>query len=158
MPTHYLLLYDNMEQQPLLQHAAVSALIPQKPPIEMVDTLWSTDESKTVSGFTIHPENIFCENGKFTEPGIIENIAQTAALRAGYQASRSTSSSGTPLVGYIAAIKNLKIHRLPEAGAVLKTEIFIKQLIFDVTLIDATSFCNQELIAECEMKIFLKKD
>lgn len=147
-------------EQPLLQHRAVSALIPQKPPMEMVDTLWFSDDSKTISGFTIHPENIFCENGLFTEPGIIENIAQTAALRAGYSSSRDSSVtlSGPPPIGYIAAVKNLIIHRLPASGNVLKTEIIVKQIVFDITLIEAKSFCNDERIAECEMKIFLKKD
>lgn len=146
-------------EHPLLQHAAVSALIPQKPPIEMVDTLWANDDTCTVSGFTIQPDTIFCENGFFTEPGIIENIAQTAALRAGYIASTSPAPpSGPPPVGYIAAIKNLIIHQLPSTGSVLKTQIYIKQIIFDITLIEAKSFCNDALIAECEMKIFLKKD
>lgn len=144
------------EQQPLLQHAAVFALIPQKPPIEMVDTLWTNTDTATISGFTIHPKNIFCEHGMFTEPGIIENIAQTAALRAGYMAA--ANPSGTPAIGYIAAIKNLLIHKLPPAGSTLRTEIIIKQIIFDVTLITARTHCNDELIAECEMKIFLKKD
>jgi 3-hydroxyacyl-[acyl-carrier-protein] dehydratase len=147
--------------QPILQHAAVSELIPQKPPIEMVDTLWMSDETTTISGFTIQPENIFCENGFFTEPGIIENIAQTAALRAGYLFSLIKKEEDLPVappIGYIAAIKNLKIHRLPEAGKKLRTEIYVKQIIFDVTLIDAKTFCDTELIATGEMKIFLKKD
>lgn len=124
----------------------------------MVDTLWSNNDEQTISGFTIQPENIFCENGFFTEPGIIENIAQTAALRAGYMASSLAGTSTTPAIGYIGAIKNLIIHQLPAAGDALKTEILIKQVIFDVTLIDAKTFCNKELIATCEMKIFLKKD
>lgn len=150
-----------LQQHPILQYDAVSVLIPQKPPIEMVDTLWENDDQKTVSGFTIQANNIFCENGFFTEPGIIENIAQTAALRAGYTISTMTQEgalTGPPPVGYIAAIKNLVINRLPRAGSVLKTQIFIKQIIFDITLIDAQTFCNDEEIASCEMKIFLKKD
>ena len=150
-----------LQQHPILQYDAVSALIPQKPPIEMVDTLWENDDTMTISGFTIKASNIFCENGVFTEAGIIENIAQTAALRAGYTISTMTQQgtlSGPPPVGYIAAIKNLTIHSLPKVGSVLKTEIFIKQIIFDITLIDAKTFCNDEEIASCEIKIFLKKD
>jgi 3-hydroxyacyl-[acyl-carrier-protein] dehydratase len=146
--------------EPILQHASVSALIPQQPPIEMVDTLWSNNDTTTVSGFTIRPDNIFCDNGFFAEPGIIENIAQTAALRAGYIVSllaKDGKLTGPPPVGYIAAIKNLHIHQLPAIGASLKTEIIVKQVIFDVTLIAAKTICNDELIAECEMKIFLKK-
>jgi len=150
-----------VQQHPILQYDAVSALIPQKPPIEMVDTLWQNDDTTTISGFTIQASNIFCENGVFTEPGIIENIAQTAALRAGFTISllaKDGTLTGPPPVGYIAAIKNLNIHQLPKVGSVLKTEIFIKQIIFDITLIDAKTTCNDELIATCEMKIFLKKD
>ena len=140
---------------PILRQAAVSALIPQKPPIEMVDTLWMTDDTTTISGFTILTDNIFCENGIFQEPGLIENIAQTAALRAGYLAPPSPLK---PPVGYIAAIKNLVIHELPAVGSVLKTEVVVKQIIFDVTLISAKTVCENRLLAECEMKIFLKKD
>jgi|SRR3954462_9425991 len=150
-----------LQQHPILQYDAVSALIPQKSPIEMVDTLWQNDDSITISGFTIQPSNIFCEDGVFTEPGIIENIAQTAALRAGYTISvmmKEGGLTGPPPVGYIAAIKNLTIHQLPKVGSVLKTEIFVKQIVFDITIIDAKTTCNDEVIASCEMKIFLKKD
>jgi 3-hydroxyacyl-[acyl-carrier-protein] dehydratase len=149
-----------LTNEPILQHASVSALIPQQPPVEMVDTLWLNDDTTTVSGFTIQSDNIFCKNGFFTEPGIIENIAQTAALRAGYMVSllaKDGKLTGPPPVGYIAAIKNLNIYHLPQVGTDLKTEIIVKQVIFDVTLIAAKTTCNGELVADCEMKIFLKK-
>lgn len=126
----------------------------------MVDTLYLNDEHRTVSGFTIPPENIFCVDGKFTEPGIIENIAQTAALRTGYMVWLDASASvGTePPIGYIGAIKKLKIFRLPRAGQELRTEIEITQMIFDVTVITGSSYVDGEPVATCEMKIFLKKD
>ena len=150
----------NTFNRPILQHAAVSALIPQQYPVEMVDTLWLNDETTTISGFTPSAENIFSENGFFTEAGIIENIAQTAALRSGYMASlqapRETTGSPPP-VGYIAAIKNLTIHQLPVTGSMLKTKIVVKQVIFDISLIEAITTCNDEVVATCEMKIFLKK-
>ncbi len=151
----------SLTNKPLLRQEAVSALIPQKHPVVMVDTLWLNNETTTISGFTPPADTIFSENGFFTEPGIIEHIAQTAALRSGYMASLHTAAattSSSPPVGYIAAIKNLIIHQLPLTGNVLKTEIVIKQVIFDISLIDAITTCNDELIASCEMKIFLKKD
>lgn len=145
-------------EQPLLTGAAVSALIPQKPPVEMIDTLWTNDERTTVSGFTILAENIFCEGGYFREPGIIENIAQTAAIRAGYMASLLMKSGEIkePPVGYIGAIKKLVIHQLPPIGAQLRTSITVQQVVFDVTLISAQSTLNGQPVAECEMKIFIK--
>jgi len=127
----------------------------------MVDKLWFNDDTSTLSGFTISENNIFCENGLFTEPGLVENIAQTAALRVGYMVSQMKPKEGekiNPPIGYIGAIKKLIIHQLPKAGSELKTEVVIQQIIFDVTLITGKTTLNGETIAECEMKIFLKKD
>ena len=151
---------SSLAEAPIIKGSAVSALIPQKPPIEMVDKLWFNDDTTTISGFTIREDNIFCKNGFFREPGIIENIAQTAALRVGYVVSLMEKSGDKidPPVGYIGAIKKLIIHQLPKAGSELRTEVKIQHVVFDVTLISGKTTVNGELIAECEMKIFLKKD
>ena len=155
-------IYKRMSTQnkPLLEGASVSALIPQKPPIEMVDKLWFNDDTTTISGLTISEDNLFCKDGIFTEPGIIENIAQTAALRVGYVVSlmEQNGEKVNPPIGYIGAIKRLVIHQLPPVGSELRTEVTIQQVIFEVTLIAGKTTLNGETIAECEMKIFLKKD
>ena len=147
-------------QNPLLEGAAISALIPQKPPIEMVDKLWLNNDTTTVSGFLIKEDTLFCQNGFFTEPGIIENIAQTAALRAGYVASQMAKNGEkiNPPVGYIGAIKKLVIHQLPKIGDDIRTEVIVQQIIFGVTLITGKSMLNGQTLAECEMKIFIKED
>ena len=60
------------------------SLIPQKPPFVMVDKLFSVTETTTTTGFTIQADNIFVKDGVFKDPGLVENIAQTAAASAGY--------------------------------------------------------------------------
>lgn len=149
-----------LTEKPLLTGDEATMLIPQKPPIVMIDTLWHNDETTTISGFTVLEDNIFCENGVFAEPGLIENIAQTAALRVGYMVSlkEKNGEKVNPPVGYIGAIKRLLIHQLPPIGSILKTEVIVQQIIFDVTLIAAKVMLNDTVLAECEMKIFLKKD
>lgn len=52
----------------------------------------------------------------------------------------------------------MKIFRLPSAGAELYTGITIVQEVFDITLITAEVKENDELLAECRMKIYLKKN
>jgi hypothetical protein len=128
-------------------------LIPQRPPIVMVDKLISAVDKKTVSGFTILSDNIFVENGIFQEPGIIENVAQSAALGVGYVCS--IKNEKVPL-GFIGAVKNLVIYGLPAAGDELKTEIQVDYEVFEATLITGKVFCGERLLAQCEMKIFLK--
>lgn len=118
----------------------------------MVDRLIYCDEKIARSGFQVRADNIFVENGNFKEPGIVENIAQTAAARAGHLAS---NNSGQPLIGYIGDVKNLEIIFLPKINDNLETEISIEDQIFDVTLISGKVWCGDTLVASCSMKIFI---
>jgi 3-hydroxyacyl-[acyl-carrier-protein] dehydratase len=147
-------------ESPIIEGADVFALLPQKPPMEMVDKLWFHDDSHSISGLLVKEDNIFCKNGFLCEPGLMENIAQTAGLRLGYivYQQQKNGEAIKPPLGYIGAIKNLIIHQLPPVGAELKTEIFVQAVVFDVTLISAKSTMKGEPVASCEMKIFLKQD
>lgn len=118
----------------------------------MVDRLIRYDEDVTLSSFLIREDNIFVENGWFLEPGLMENIAQTAAARAGYIAQRENKPVQ---VGYIGAVKNLVIHSLPFVNDELLTEIRVEHQIFDVTIIKGKITCKDVLLAACEMKIFI---
>ncbi len=62
----------------------ITSLIPQKYPFVMVDKLLYIDETSARSSFYIKGDNVFVKNGFFTEGGLLENMAQTAALKAGY--------------------------------------------------------------------------
>lgn len=129
--------------------------IPQRPPIVMVDKLISAEDKKTISGLHITANNIFVENNHLQEPGIIENIAQSAALGVGYMCQLKNEK--VP-IGFIGAVSNLKVFSLPEVNTELRTEIQVDYEVFDATLISSKVFCNEEVIARAEMKIFLRKD
>ena len=147
-------------ETPIIEGAEVSALLPQKPPMEMVDKLWFHDDTYSISGLLVKDDNVFCKDGFLCEPGLMENIAQTAGLRLGYIVAQKQKNGEAikPPLGYIGGIRNLIIHQLPPVGAELKTEIFVQAVVFEVTLISAKSSINGEPVASCEMKIFLKKD
>jgi 3-hydroxymyristoyl/3-hydroxydecanoyl-(acyl carrier protein) dehydratase len=132
----------------------IQQLIPQRPPFVMIDKLLSVTETATITGFNIPGNNIFVENGVFKEPGLVENIAQTAAASAGYVAH----TGNKPVrVGYIGAVNGLQVFALPKAGDELITEITTENQIFDVTLISGKITCNGQLIAQCKMKIFINQ-
>ncbi len=128
------------------------SLIPQTPPMVMIDTLLFSDDKKTKTNLTISDSNIFSKNGRFTEPGLIENMAQTAAVRAGYEAQIKKEKVR---IGFIGAIKNLKIHFLPKTKTVIHTEITNDYNLGDVSIISGKVICDDKIAAECEMKIFL---
>ncbi|MCD7901130.1 MAG: hydroxymyristoyl-ACP dehydratase [Bacteroides sp.] len=130
-------------------------LIPQRPPIVMVDKFYGIEGNQSFSGLTLAADNIFCQEGVFQEPGIIEHIAQSAAARIGYIYHQQDEP--VPL-GFIGSVDKLKIHVLPEVGNELSTVITVVQELFDITLISAQTTMGDTVVAECKMKIFLKKE
>ncbi|MEO5570014.1 MAG: hypothetical protein ABIT08_15765 [Bacteroidia bacterium] len=124
----------------LISKEYITEFIPQKEPMVMVDELMYCDAKKTVSRFKIEAENIFVKNGRLNEAGIIENMAQTGALKGGYE---SKLQGIEPVLGFIGAIKNLKIYALPEIGSYIETEIFITGEVVNNTVIRARTSCNE---------------
>ena len=117
----------------------------------MVGSLVSFDMGKTVTQTLIDDKNIFVESGVFTASGIIENIAQTCATRIGY-INKYILKKGIQL-GFIGAIRNLKLHRCPKVGELVETTIITEEEVFGMTLVSATVRVSDELIAESSMKI-----
>lgn len=127
-------------------------LIPQKPPFVMVGKLLSVDELITKSSFVLPPDNVFVKDGIFQEAGLMENIAQTAALRAGYMAQAENKPVES---GYIGAIKDFEVFSLPKAGDEIVTEIMVDNQVFNVTMLTGKVWLNDVLLARCEMKVFM---
>lgn len=138
----------------LVSKEHITDYIPQGYPIIMIDTLNYCEGSITKTSFEVRENNIFVKDGLLHEPGLIENIAQTAAVKAGYEVKKNGAE---PLIGFIGAIKDLVIYELPKIGDVLETTVTIKMEIMGITLVEGVSICNGNKIASCEMKIFIQK-
>lgn len=128
--------------------------IPQKHPMVMVDKLIRADGGIVETTFLIREENVLCDNGTFTEAGLVENMAQTAAAGVG---SNAGLSGNEPPVGIIGGIRNLKILRFPVHGDELLTRITVEHEVFDASIVFGEVFLLGELIASCQLKIFLLK-
>jgi len=118
----------------------------------MVDCIYECDEKYVRTGFTPGAENIFSEEGFFTEAGLIENMAQSAAAGTGYYYSLKNKPAP---IGFIGAIKDFKLTTLPETDDALVTEVNIVAEVMNATVIKTRITRNNEEIASCEMKIFL---
>lgn len=126
-------------------------LIPQKPPFVLISALLEVSEGHSVTSFVFDQNHVLCEDGKLTTGGVMENIAQTAAAKTGYQ---SFMKGKKVPIGFIGDVRDFTCTRLPKIGEELTTEIRISNKIFDVTLITGTVKLNGEQIASCKMKIF----
>lgn len=127
-------------------------LLPQSYPMIMIDTLIISDENKTETLLTVKEKNIFVSEGKFKEAGIIENMAQTAAARAGYEAFFNNSKVKT---GFIGSIKNLNIFTLPIVNKTIQTILTPVTDIGNISVVKTEIKINEKKIAECTMTIIL---
>jgi predicted hotdog family 3-hydroxylacyl-ACP dehydratase len=130
----------------------ILTLIPQKPPFVMVDKLLYSDDNITRTGFTIPAGNVLVFNGEFSEAGLMENMAQTAAAGEGNMARIEARPIA---IGYIGAVKNLEVFKLPLIDQELITEVKVETRLLNVAIVTGKVWRNDELIAQCEMKIFI---
>ncbi|WP_396635933.1 hypothetical protein [Maribacter sp. R77961] len=142
----------SMVQLPITDASFIVDLIPQKWPFVMVDKLYGFSENEIISGLTIKEENLLYFGNEFTEPGLMENMAQTVAMHKGY--TYYLKNEPAP-VGYIGAIKKAEIYALPKLGDELRTTVTILHDIMGVTLVKAKIECNQKIIATSEIKTAL---
>ncbi len=132
---------------------AVLKMIPQASPMVMIDRLVNNDEHSTESGLEITEDNVFCYNGYFSASGLTENIAQTAAARGGYMAMKENRPVN---IGFIGAVKKLKVFQLPQVGQRIKTRIEVKNRVLNFSMVTGQVYCQGQLMAECDMRIYEK--
>ncbi len=132
----------------------IELLIPHRGSIVMIDEIISHSLEETTTSFLINHNNIFVDQGVFQSPGIIENMAQSAAARFGIE---NFNHSVPPSLGYIASIKNLNINNFPVVGQEIVTRIVNKNQINQLIIIGAEVSIDKLSVASCELKVFIDK-
>ncbi|MFD2871788.1 3-hydroxyacyl-ACP dehydratase [Mucilaginibacter ximonensis] len=138
----------------MTERQSILSIIPQKPPFVMVDELLFSDDNITRTSFTVTADNIFVINNEFSEAGLMENMAQTAAAGSGNMARIENREVAN---GYIGQVKNFEVYSLPKVGDKLITEVKIEVQVFDAGIVSGKVSCNEVEVAQCEMKIFINQ-
>ena len=147
----------NTEQptEEYLRGIDIHELLPQQEPFVMISSLVRFDMQTTVTETIVSADNMFVEDGVFTAPGIVENIAQTCAARIGY-VNKYILKKGIQL-GFIGAIRDLKVKDLPKVGDTITTSISVIDSVFGMTLVDAVVLNNGAEVVSAQMKIAVKE-
>ena len=130
----------------------VADFLPQQAPFMMVNSLLETTENTAISQFLVKSDNVLVNDNILQESGLIENIAQTIALKAGYE---SVLRNEKPQVGFIVQIKDLSIFDFPKVGEIITTKIEIVMNLQQMLVIKGESFSNEKALVVCEMRVFL---
>ena len=147
----------NTEQptEEFLRGIDIHELLPQQEPFVMISSLVRFDMQTTVTETVVSADTLFVEDGVFSAPGIVENIAQTCAARIGY-VNKYILKKGIQL-GFIGAIRDLKVKDLPKVGERITTSISVIDSVFGMTLVDAVVMNNGAEVASAQMKIAVKE-
>ncbi len=138
-----------------LRSIDVLTLLPQRPPFVMIDRLIHYDQVLTTTEFLVRGDNLFVEGNVLNPCALVENIAQTCAARLGY-INKYILHEGLRL-GYIGAIRNLRVLRPVVLGEKLTTSIEVVDEFMKLTLVNATIKVGDEQIVTAEMKIALSE-
>ncbi|MGM9741800.1 MAG: hydroxymyristoyl-ACP dehydratase [Candidatus Cryptobacteroides sp.] len=143
-----------MEKKTLMKGEEVLKLLPQRPPMTMVDTLYNAGHESAETGLLVTDDNVFCIGGYLVEPGIIEHSAQSAAAFAGY---KYYLCGEEPRIGLIGEIKTFRISRLPASGEEIRTTVKLLGEAFGMSLVSTETVAGGETIAGGQLKIFIKE-
>lgn len=131
---------------------SITGYIPQRTPIVMISGILEVKDNITRTGLQIAADNLFVEDGVLKSPGLLENMAQTAAARVGYIAQQEN----TPVpIGFIGAVKDFEVFEFPPAGSFIETITEIQNQVFNATMVAAKVTLDGKVMAQCELKIFI---
>lgn len=133
----------------------VHTLLPQQEPFVMVGKLTHFSPTEVASELQVETSNLFVDSQELMAEGIIEHIAQTCAARIGYINKYILGKDIS--IGFIGAVRNFQLHRLPKVDECLNTLVTIKEEVFGMTLASAIVCVGEEAIAETEMKIAVRE-
>lgn len=139
--------------------------LPHRSPMLMVDLILFMDDEKVETIFEIKKGNIFIQNNTFTEVGLIENAAQTCSsivAKDYFVDENNKDKEHVDVVGFISAIKTLKIYKLAKAGDTIKTiATLVSKFVtneYSLCTMNCKTFHEEELLLEGEINLFIQKN
>ena len=104
----------------------ISRYLPHRAPFLMVDVITQLEDEAVETTFKIVSDNIFVNSdGTFSEAGLVENAAQNCAaiVAKGFFVDENLDDKpDVHVIGFISAIKTLKIFALPQVGDTIITK------------------------------------
>lgn len=133
----------------------IKKLLPQREPVLMVDELLDVNGDEAQTSFTVCPDCFFLdEDGRLEASGMIEHIAQSASVFAGYMAIHAGGTE--PPVGYIGEVKDFQYYHGPQVGDELRTTVRLGAEAGSVMLLSGETRIGNEIVAKTHMKIFIR--
>jgi 3-hydroxyacyl-[acyl-carrier-protein] dehydratase len=142
----------NQINKAIVQATDVTKYIPHRAPLVMVDALYMCSEKVGMAGLTIKYNNVFVEQDELQEPGLIEHMAQTMALKMAYEQSLRSDKK---FMGFLVVVRDLKIRHLPKVGQEVVTRAEAVSDHGGLSVARFKAHINGKQIATCEMRLLM---
>lgn len=139
----------------IVQKEDILKLIPQRDPFVLIDGLMEHQEEFSITSFEIKSDHYLVENNRLSPSGVIENIAQSVAARAGYHYFKLNKPAP---VGFIGAVSKFELNACPEVASEINTKITPISSFGPIQLVKGEVFLNDKIIASCELKIAVNEE
>ncbi len=131
---------------------AVNTLIPQQPPMRMVDTLERVGEKSGEVSVTIRKEMILVrEDGSLDKMAYLEMVAQGMAAINGFQ---QLDQPGQKPKGFLLGASDFKIFGSAKVGDILNISLFKVGEYGDFGIVKGTVKRQEKLLAEGKIKVW----
>ncbi|MCB0651653.1 MAG: hypothetical protein KDC85_10295 [Saprospiraceae bacterium] len=142
----------NQVNTAIVKAEEVTRYIPHRPPLVMVDSLYMCSEKAGIAGLTIRSNNVFVTENELQEPGLIEHMAQSMALKMAYEQSLKSSRK---FMGFLVVVRDLDIISLPRVGQEVITRAEAVSDHGGLSVAKFRAFVSGKKIAECEMRLLM---
>lgn len=124
--------------------------IPQREPFVFVDKVAEVNAESAVTRYVVKAECPLVSDGALSLAGLMENAAQTCAVRAGWMQKQQGQAVKK---GYIGAVKKMEVMRFPKVGEALLTEAKKIEEVMNISLIECTTRVGEEVVATSTLKL-----
>ncbi len=139
--------------------------LPHRFPMLMVDMIVAMNDEMVETVFTINEDNIFVNNNNLVEAGLIENAAQTCSsivAKGFYVDENNIDKENVDVIGFISALKSLKIHNLPVIGNTINSKATLTSTFetddYTLCTMNCKTYCNENLLLEGEINLFIQEN
>lgn len=131
----------------------IHELLLQQEPFVIVERLTGFDDRHTSTETIVRPSSFFVKHGVLTPCGVMENIAQTCAVRIGY--INKYILHRDIQIGVVGALQGMEIGFLPHEGDVLTTRVEVQADMQDMVLLKAVAECAGRVVTSAKVVMAL---
>jgi 3-hydroxyacyl-[acyl-carrier-protein] dehydratase len=139
----------------LIPREEISSYLVIRSPFIMVDELMAVKQHNFETAFTVRPDNIFLGGSEFSPYGMIENIAQSAAIGLAYS---NKGKKNMAMEGFLGGVSRLSVNALPKSGDCILTKVSLINQLGHMYLFEGNCYLGNRNIISCRIKIAGKQE